>query len=255
SAEYADQIPAIHPPKLFINNGDLTFTDHTKQANLERSIYAMGLNIGDIDNDSYTDLYIGTGHPDFRALWPNLMLRNNAGKYFEDITASTLTGQLQKGHGIAFADMNNNGCPDIFAQVGGFFSDDEYWDALYENPGNNNNWIRLKLIGEECNKSAIGARIEVTIVENGKERVIYRTVNSGASYGASPLEQHIGIGKATVIKSIAVHWNNNNRKIIFQNIPPNQKLIINELSDTPVYVPVNKISMKKNNSHQHLHHH
>ena len=48
--------------------------------------------------------------------------------------------------------------------------------------------------GAARNRAAIGARVRVDVVENGRRRSIYRTVNSGGSFGANPLRQHIGVG-------------------------------------------------------------
>ena len=50
---------------------------------------------------------------------PNLMFRNDGGRRFVDVTAATGTGHLQKGHGVAFADLDNDGDQDVFANVGG----------------------------------------------------------------------------------------------------------------------------------------
>jgi len=69
----------------------------------------MGANFGDIDNDGYLDLYLGTGNPSFGSISPHLLFRNKEGKSFVDITTSSGTGCLHKGHGVAFADINNDG--------------------------------------------------------------------------------------------------------------------------------------------------
>jgi len=36
----------------------------------------MGSNFGDIDNDGYLDMYLGTGNPDYKSLVPNRLFRN-----------------------------------------------------------------------------------------------------------------------------------------------------------------------------------
>ena len=61
----------------------------------------MGANFGDLDNDGYLDIYLTTGQPDYAALMPNVMLRNDNGKRFQDVTTSGGFGHLQKGHGVA----------------------------------------------------------------------------------------------------------------------------------------------------------
>ena len=79
----------------------------------------MGANFGDVDNDGYLDIYLGMGEPSFASLMPHVLLRNDDGKKFVDITASSGTGEMHKGHGIAFADLERNGHEDIVAETGG----------------------------------------------------------------------------------------------------------------------------------------
>src|SRR5258708_4503029 len=128
------------------------------------------------------------------ARFRRMLLRNHEGKYFVDVTASSGTGELHKGHGIALADLENNGNEDIIAEVGGATPGDSHAMRVFENPGHGNDWINLKLVGVKSNRSAIGARIAVTVENEGAgRRTIYRQVSSGGTFGASPLEQHIGL--------------------------------------------------------------
>lgn len=214
---------------LYHNNHDGTFTNVTRQVGLDKVVYSMGGNFGDIDNDGYLDMYFGTGNPDFRSLVPNKMFRNDGGKKFIDITTSSRLGNLQKGHGIAFADLRNTGNQDIFAQMGGAYIGDSYTSSLYLNPrNNNNNWISLKLDGVKANKAAIGSHIKLTFSENGVKRSVYKDVNSGGSFGSSPLRQEIGIGQAKVIDDIEIKWAGSGTVQHFTNVSPNQFLRITE---------------------------
>ncbi|MEZ6087377.1 MAG: VCBS repeat-containing protein [Pirellulaceae bacterium] len=77
----------------------------------------MGANFGDLNNDGFPDFYLGTGYPNYEALMPNLMYLNQAGKRFADVTTVGGFGHLQKGHGIAFADIDNDGDQDIFSEM------------------------------------------------------------------------------------------------------------------------------------------
>ena len=189
----------------------------------------MGANFGDIDNDGYLDIYFGTGNPDFKSLVPNKFFKNINGKRFEDITTASRMGNLQKGHGVAFADLRNNGRQDIFIEMGGAYIGDSYTSSLYLNPNNNNNnWISLKLEGVKANKAAIGSHIKLTFTENGVKRSVYKDVNSGGSFGSSPLKQEMGIGKATVIDEIEIKWAGSGAVQYFKNVLPNQFLQITE---------------------------
>ncbi len=134
--KYYLHMPALaETMELYRNNGNGTFTDVTKSVGLDRVVPAMGANFGDLDNDGYLDMYLGTGTPSFAALMPNVMLKNVDGKRFVDVTEATGTGHLQKGHGIAFVDLDNDGDEDVLLNVGGAVPGDNYGEALFENPG------------------------------------------------------------------------------------------------------------------------
>lgn len=227
---------------LYHNNHDGTFTNVTKEAGLNKVVYSMGGNFGDIDNDGYLDMYFGTGNPDFKSLVPNKFFKNIGGKRFADITASSRTGNLQKGHGVAFADLRNNGFQDIFAEMGGAYIGDSYTSSLYLNPGNDNNWVSLKLEGVKANKAGIGSLIKISFTENGTKRSVYKTVNSGGSFGSSPLRQEIGIGKAQKIDEIEIKWAGSGTIQHFKNILPRQFLSITEGVDNYKVMQLNKLT-------------
>ncbi|MCA9198803.1 MAG: CRTAC1 family protein [Planctomycetales bacterium] len=191
---------------LYRNNHDGTFTNVAEQMDMDDSLLVMGANFGDIDNDGFLDAYLGTGDPYFGTLIPNRMYRNAAAKKFEDVTTSGGFGHVQKGHGIAFADLDNDGDQDIYAVMGGAISGDIYQNVLFQNPGHGNHWITLKLVGEKSNRSAVGARIQVTVNSAAGERQIHVAVCSGGSFGASSLQQEIGLGDATSIERIEIRW-------------------------------------------------
>ena len=193
-------------PRLYHNNHDGTFTNVAHQAGLDRAILPMGANFGDLDNDGWLDVYLGTGDVPYEALLPNRMFRNQNGTYFQDVTTSGGFGHLQKGHGIAFGDIDNDGDEDIFEKMGGAFPGDSYQSVLYENPGHGNHWITLDLEGVKSNRSAFGAHIHITLAAAKGKRHIYRTVGYGSSFGGNPLRQHIGLGKAEKIAEIEISW-------------------------------------------------
>ncbi|MBK8554374.1 MAG: CRTAC1 family protein [Lewinellaceae bacterium] len=192
--------------RLYRNNHNGTFTDVHRQMGLHKANFAMGCNFGDLDNDGWPDFYLGTGLPDLRGLLPNRMFRNVEGTRFEELTMNGF-GHIQKGHGVAFGDIDNDGDQDIYEVMGGAFEGDLSNNVLFENPGNTNHWVSLLLEGKSCNRDAIGARIAVhTLEKGGAKRTIYASVNTGASFGASSLRQEIGLGKAEKIVSIEVWW-------------------------------------------------
>ena len=87
------------------------------------------------------------------------MFRNRNGELFQDVTTSGWFGHLQKGHGVSFGDLDNDGDQDLHVTMGGFFSGDVFPNAMFLNPGHGNRWITLRLEGTRSNRAAIGARI------------------------------------------------------------------------------------------------
>lgn len=233
---------------LFRNNHDGTFTDVSIEAGINHSVFAMGSNFGDIDNDGYLDMYLGTGNPDYQSLIPNKLYKNIDGKRFADVTVSARVGNLQKGHGVGISDIDNDGDQDIFTIIGGAYSGDAYNNSFYLNPGQNNNrWIKLKLEGTESNRPAIGARVKVTFKENGKTRSVYQDVNAGGSFGSSSLRREIGIGQANMIDEIMITWPGTHKKQVFKNIKPNQFLKITEGSNALEEINLKRLNFDSNN--------
>ncbi|HUG10777.1 MAG TPA: CRTAC1 family protein, partial [Opitutaceae bacterium] len=146
------------------------------------------------------------GDPSYGTLIPNRMFRNDGGRRFQDVTTSGGFGQLQKGHGVAFGDIDNDGDQDVYAVIGGALLGDHYPNQLFANPGHGNRWLKLKLEGVQSNRAAIGARIKVVVRNGDREREIHRTVGSGGSFGASPLRQEIGLGDAEEIVRVEIFW-------------------------------------------------
>ncbi len=219
--------------RLYKNLGNGKFKDVTVETGLNKVFLPMGINFGDVDNDGFLDFYLGTGSPSYAMLTPNVMFHNDGGKRFTDITASSGTGIMPKGHGIAFADLDNDGDEDLIAVMGGAARGDQHNTRLFENPGNANDWISVHLTGVKSNRAAIGARIKLT-VQNGvpsqgnPTRDIYRTVGSGGSFGANPYEQHIGLGKAAKITALEVWWPASSTRQNFTAVAKNQFIEVRE---------------------------
>lgn len=207
--EYLGVPSPVESSRLYRNNHDGTFADVTAKYGLaDKVIFAMGANFGDLDNDGWLDFYVGTGNPDLRSIIPNRMFHSVAGKRFEEVTLEGGFGHLQKGHAAAFADLDRDGDEDIAMEMGGAYQGDKFTSLMFENPGwSERSWITLDLEGRTANRSAIGARVEVVAEDAaGATHSVWRTVGTGGSFGAGPLELHVGLDRAVRVKQVRVRW-------------------------------------------------
>ena len=205
--------------KLYINNGDETFSEQSNAFNIDKSFYAMGSNFGDLDNDGWLDFYIGTGSPEFTSVVPNRMFRNVDGISFEEVTSAGGFGHIQKGHGVSFADLDNDGDQDIYAVLGGAYEGDNYPNVCFENPTFENNWVIINLEGVQSNRSAIGTKLKLDL-DNG--RSIFYSINTGGSFGANSLQSEIGLGQSKQIQTLTIIWPNSETQI-YKSVGVNKK--------------------------------
>ncbi len=215
------------PDAIYRGSSAGTFDDVTQEIGFTRVTQPMGVNFGDIDNDGFLDFYLGTGFVDYEGLIPNLLFRNDRGKRFQDITFSARVGHLQKGHGVAMADLDHDGDLDIIASMGGWFAGDAFAKTLFENPGSSGHWLQIRLVGKATNRFGIGCRVRA-VLDAGGERSIYRWMNSGGSFGANPLRMHLGLGDNEVIPRLEIEWPASKTRQIFENVAANQFLEITE---------------------------
>jgi hypothetical protein len=193
----------------------------------------MGSNFGDIDNDGYLDIYLGTGDMSYEGLDVNLMFRNVEGGRFEDITTSSGTGHLQKGHGVSFADWDNDGDVDLFVVLGGGYPGDQSYNALFANPGNKHHWLKVKLVGTKTNRSAFGARVKVDLTgADEAARSIYRVIGNNGSFGGNSLVETIGLSDATRVTELTVSWPTSHTTQNFRDLAADQAIEITEGSDS-----------------------
>jgi len=189
-------------PRLYLNQKDGTFKEVSQAYGVRKSMYAMGSNYGDIDMDGFLDFYIGTGTPHLGSVVPNRMFRNVTGGKFEEVTYSGGFGHIQKGHGVAFADLNNDGDQEVYAVLGGAYEGDTFTNVLFDDDSNTNKWITINLEGLDKNVDAIGARVIIS-TSIGQ---IHRVVCTGGSFGSNPLRLEIGLGDCDPYVDILVMW-------------------------------------------------
>jgi hypothetical protein len=125
------------------------------------------------------------------------VLRNDAGRRFQDVTTATGMGQLQKGHGIAFVDIDNDGDEDVVIGTAAGPA-----RLLINNVGNKNHWAGLRLMGGK--RDQIGARVEVIRKGGGP---LWRRARSDGSYAsANDPRVLVGLGTSTDPVRLRVSW-------------------------------------------------
>ncbi len=223
--------------RLYRGDGRGGFQNVAPELGLDLYTLPMGANFGDLDNDGFLDFYLATGYPQYDGLIPNVMYRNRRGQGFADVSTAGGFGHLQKGHGVTFADLDEDGDQDVLVRVGGAYPGDGYRCTLFENPGFGAHWLKLRLVGTTSNRYGVGARIRADVVEDGARRSIYRTVGTGGSFGCNPLRQELGLGAATRIEALEVYWPTSDTRQVFRDVAADRTVEVQEGRDELVTLP------------------
>jgi hypothetical protein len=219
---------------IYHNSGNGTFTYETGPSGLgmiTRPYAGWGVKFIDYDNDGWKDLFIAQGHvmdtiqltfPHLRYLQPLLLLHNDQGKKFVDVSAQSgeIFQQKRAARGLAVGDINNDGALDVVITTNNGPA-----LILQNKGGRRNHWLTLHLVGHKSNRDAIGAEVKM-ITASGIAQCA--TVTTAGSYlSASDRRVHFGLGSATSAKSIEIHWPSGIRQRL-EDVPGNQILTINE---------------------------
>jgi hypothetical protein len=239
AATYFGASPAqarLELPALYRGDGRGGFRDVAREAGLAHPVMPMGANHGDLDGDGWLDLYLGTGYPGYEGLVPNVLYVSRGADAdgrvaFDDVTTAAGVGHVQKGHGIAFADLDADGDVDLFAQMGGAFPGDAFGNVLFQNPGFGNRWVEVSLVGERSNRYGLGARLRFDVRTGEAVRTIWRWMDTGASFGSNPLRLHVGLGPAERLERLEVYWPTSDTTQVFTDVPLDTAVVVREGSD------------------------
>ncbi len=95
------------PAALYRNRGDGTFEEVAAKAGVADPGWAMGVAVGDYDNDGFDDLYV-------TCFGPNRLYHNRRNGTFEDVTSKAGVGDPRFSTGAAWGDYNRDGYLDLF---------------------------------------------------------------------------------------------------------------------------------------------
>jgi ASPIC and UnbV len=132
---------------------------------------------------------------------------------------------------VACGDWDRDGDVDIFVETGGAVNGDKYHNVLFQNPGQGNHWLTVKLVGKKTNRAAIGARIKV-VTAGEQPLTIYRHVSSGSSFGANPLQQTVGLARADRVALLEIQWPTSGTTQIFRNVTVDQAIEVTEFAES-----------------------
>ncbi|MEG9434114.1 CRTAC1 family protein [Terriglobus sp. ADX1] len=218
---------------LYHCNGDGTYTDVSFTAGVggNNQYVAWGCGFLDYDNDGWLDVMQINGHvyPEIDKYHfsqsyknPRIVYRNLGNGSFQDVSSSMGPGIAEKfsSRGAAFGDYDNDGGMDAL-----ILNMNDLPSLLHNVSRHRGNWIKIKLIGTKCNRTAIGARVKVT---TGKHTQMDE-VHSGTSVmSQSDLRLHFGLGTATVADMVEVKWPTTQLVERFPRVSANQILTIRE---------------------------
>jgi hypothetical protein len=178
--------------KLYANNGDGTFEDVTSEAGVGHTGWSLGVSWGDYDNDGWLDLHLANHQGD------DVLYRNLGDGTFEDVTDQAGVHNFFNGRGDIWGDYNGDGFLDLYVS-----NHDGARNVLFENNGNDNHFLHLRLIGVLSNKDGIGSKV-VSVC--GEVRMT-RQIEGGSGFASqNSLPVEFGLAANTVVDSVYIYW-------------------------------------------------
>jgi enediyne biosynthesis protein E4 len=197
---------------LYRNDGKGNFDDVTIRTGLgvETRYVGWGAGMIDLDNDGFPDLFVVTGSvypevektfPDSPHRTPRYVFRNLGGKKFEELIDEAGPGvsAVHASRGCAFGDFDNDGDVDILIA-----NMNEPPSLLRNDLSGTNHWIKVKLIGVQSNRGAIGARV---IARYGARQQAQELLAQSSYLSVSDPRLHFGLGEVDTA-DLEVRWPN-----------------------------------------------
>ena len=230
---------------LYHNDGSGEFTDEQGPSNfgpVSIPFLGFGLKFLDFDNDGWPDAFLANGHVNpqvdqhsFGVSYAEryLLFHNlHDGKFEEVGKEAGAPFQLDLvSRGAAVADFDNDGGLDLLvSHLGGP-------PSLLRNDSKRGHWIRIKTIGTRSNRDGYGARVEVTaggLTQTGE-------VRANSSYlSASDRRIHFGLGQATEVDKIVIHWPSGTTDTILSQ-KADEDLVVREGTGVVARAPMDKL--------------
>lgn len=177
---------------LFLNNGDGTFKDISKESGVADFDYnSRGCTVGDINNDGFLDIMVTNSRNNTQ------ILINDGELHFKEM-GPEFGGAAYYGHGMCVGDLDNDG--DLEMIVGNWKRISKFnqgWWRVFRNKTNNKNWLKVDVEGTVSNRSGVMTKLAVYDSGFAGDRTHlrgYREVTAGnGTFPGNPLQQHFGL--------------------------------------------------------------
>jgi enediyne biosynthesis protein E4 len=221
---------------LYRDDGTGLFSDQSLESGVSQpslNVLTFGSFFFDYNLDGLLDIFALDGHvaddisalrPTLKYAEPPLLFRNEGKSQFEDVTGR-MGPALQRavvGRGAAYADFDNDGDLDLLLTTNNGPA-----RLLRNENGNQNDMLRVKVVGTRSNRDGIGAKITMTSTRGPRQFAI---VKSGSSYlSQSELPITFGLGKPDEERTVSLElvWPSGKKDSIV-NIKPNQFVTVQE---------------------------
>lgn len=216
---------------LYRNDGKGYFEDITTHSGLgvETRYVGWGTGMIDLDNDGFPDLFVATGSvypevekkvPAYPFRTPRLIFRNLGNGRFEELIEEAGPGvaDVHVSRGCAFGDFDNDGDVDVLV-----WNMNESPSLLRNDISGSGHWLKVLLIGEHSNRSAIGSRVTA---HYGGQRQCQEVCAQSSFYSVNDRRLHFGLGNEK-IANLSIRWTSG----ATETIPPlraDQLVVIRE---------------------------
>ena len=244
--------PQFMQNTLHYNNGNETFSEAAYLSGIAATEWSWSPIVGDYDNDGFKDLYItngilgATNDMDYinfisneaiqkqlateksqrnlelskqipQKKVKNYFYKNNQDKTFSNVTSSWLSHGNSFSNGGVSVDLDNDGDLDLVVNN---INEEAY---VLENNSNKiyqNNYLKVKFIGNSNNTFGIGATVKAYY----KDQIITEENYTTKGYLSSVEPKiHLGLGDATIIDSLQIIWSTNAYETL-KNVETNQEI-------------------------------